>query len=158
MADKVNLSNKVPSYSCRCGKNPKNPFLLELDTLKPDLKISNQIKPILTHLLPLAPRNPPTTHIDTHTHVDTHHLPQGHEARPGLSVAGETKKTITLTYAPASALCGVAKLFTANAIRWCVCLQNVRACPIVWGHLVHERASVFVQTVISFQISMKFIK
>lgn len=31
MADKVNLSNKVPSYSCWCDKNPKKPILLDLD-------------------------------------------------------------------------------------------------------------------------------
>lgn len=69
-------------------------------------------------------------------------LPQGHEARQPLC-RRETKKTITLTYAPASALCGVAKLFTANTLRWCVfmwacacvfvrvCLyaKNMRACP-----------------------------
>lgn len=41
------------------------------------------------------------------------------DTKPGnLYVAGETKKTITLTYAPASALRGVAKLFTANTLRW----------------------------------------
>lgn len=46
------------------------------------------------------------------------------DMKPGnLYVAGETKKTITLTYAPASALCGVAKLFAANTLRWCVCVS-----------------------------------
>lgn len=55
-------------------------------------------------------------------------LPQGHEARQPLC-RRETKKTITLTYAPASALCGVAKLFTANTLRWCVSMRaSVRLC------------------------------
>lgn len=31
MADKVNLSKKVPSYSCRCDKNAQKPILLDLD-------------------------------------------------------------------------------------------------------------------------------
>lgn len=54
--------------------------------------------------------------------------------KPGnLSVAGETKKTIMLTYAPASALCGVAKLLTANAIRWCVCVYAKRESMSEYG-------------------------
>lgn len=68
--------------------------------------------------------SPPKTHTHTvRAHARTHTrtiCPKDME--PGnLYVAGETKKTITLTYAPASALCGVAKLFTANTLRWCVC-------------------------------------
>lgn len=138
MADKVNLSSKVPSYSCRCDANPKKGCFIrfghfsEKKLVLKVSKISNQIN---------INTSPPSSsqkraHMCIHTTCPK-------DMKPGnLYVAGETKKTITLTYAPASALCGVAKLFTANAIRWCVCMQNVRGCPIVWGHLVHERASV----------------
>lgn len=101
-------------------------------------------------------RNKPTTsfcqqtnqttqpHAATHTHSLTlvPLAPRTWSQETFMSL-GETKKTITLTYAPASALCGVAKLFTANALRWPVCVcagpcvcacSSVRACPIVWGH------------------------
>lgn len=58
------------------------------------------------------------TKTDTNAHII---CPK--DTKPGnLYVAGETKKTITLTYAPASALCGAAKLFTTNTLRWCVCV------------------------------------
>lgn len=82
---------------------------------------------------------PPTLYPYKQTNKQTHTIcPK--DTNPGnLYVAGETKKTITLTYAPASALCGVAKLFAANTLRWCVCVaQCVRARPIVWGHLLHD--------------------
>lgn len=113
------------------------------ENIPPKGRWSEQINQLLPSVdKQIKQHNLTQTHTHTHTLTLVPLAPRTWSQETFMSL-GETKKTITLTYAPASALCGVAKLFTANALRWPVCVcagpcvcacSSVRACPIVWGH------------------------